>query len=150
MEFQPLRSFSITRRLALTLASVMLLWGTHARATDIVAHSSVAATSMPRSAAVAAFSMRMIRWPSGLPVRVFVMREESPEHQSLCKQLLDIYPYQLREAWNRLVYTGTGQAPIVVNTEEEMIEKVSSTPGAIGYVSRSLKTENNIHVLGIR
>jgi hypothetical protein len=40
----------------------------------------------------------------------------------------------MRSAWDRLVYSGTGQAPLEVSSEEEMRAKIASTPGAIGYL----------------
>ncbi len=46
-----------------------------------------------------------------------------------------MYSYVLRAAWDRMVFTGTGLAPTVVRSEEEMRRRVRETPGAIGYVS---------------
>jgi ABC-type phosphate transport system substrate-binding protein len=83
------------------------------------------------------FSMRLSYWKNGLPVRVFVLADDHPTHVQFSKQVLGIYPYQLRWAWDRLVFSGTGQAPTTVSDEEEMKRRVSSTPGAIGYLSRS-------------
>ena len=82
----------------------------------------------------AVFTMRARRWPDGQGVRVFVYGQENLAHQLLCKKLLNMYPYQLRRSWDRMVYSGTGQAPIQVSSEQEMRDKVKSTPGAIGYV----------------
>jgi ABC-type phosphate transport system substrate-binding protein len=49
-----------------------------------------------------------------------------------------MFPHQLRRAWDRLVYSGTGQAPVMVESEEEMREKVAASPGAIGYLSDAM------------
>jgi hypothetical protein len=40
----------------------------------------------------------------------------------------------MRDTWDRMVFTGTGLAPTVVASEQEMRERIRSTPGAIGYV----------------
>ncbi len=86
----------------------------------------------------AIFGMRLRTWPNGEPIRVFVLRDDHPLHTAFCKRVINIYPHQLRLAWDRLVFSGTGQAPISVATEEEMRAKVASTPGAIGYLRRSM------------
>lgn len=81
----------------------------------------------------AAFMMRQRQWPDGTPVRVFVLPDHDGLHAQFTRQELGTYPYVLRGLWDRLVYTGTGFAPTVVQTEKEMLEKVQATRGAIGY-----------------
>ena len=46
-----------------------------------------------------------------------------------------------------MLFTGTGKAPAVVNSQAEMIEMIQSTPGAIGYTSADYPT-GNIVTLG--
>ena len=82
--------------------------------------------------------MRLRNWPDQTPVRVFVLRDDNPTHSLFSKQILNIYPHQLRLAWDRLVFSGTGQAPTEVSSEAEMRERVAKTPGAIGYLPRSM------------
>jgi hypothetical protein len=46
-----------------------------------------------------------------------------------------------------MVFTGTGFAPTVVQTEKEMIERVRSTPGAIGYVRKRELSESDLRLM---
>jgi hypothetical protein len=69
-------------------------------------------------------------------VRVFVLPDNDPVSDRFYREQLGMYSYVLRSAWDRMVYTGTGLAPTVVHSEEEMRRRVLATPGAIGYVSR--------------
>lgn len=78
---------------------------------------------------------RVTLWPDGQPIRVFTLADDQPLHERFCRELLGTYPYVLRNAWDKLVYTGTGFAPTVVADEREMRRRVQSTPGAIGYVT---------------
>lgn len=82
--------------------------------------------------------MRLRKWEDGSPIRVFVMPDEHPLHIAFSKHILNVFPYQLRAAWNRLVFSGMGEEPIIVKSEKKMRAIVSSTPGAIGYLSRSM------------
>lgn len=84
----------------------------------------------------AVFTMRTRTWPDGTPVKVFVLPDESDAHQRFCNELLGIYPYSLRNGWDRAVFTGTGLAPRTMDSLEEMEKTVRQTPGAIGYVVR--------------
>jgi len=63
--------------------------------------------------------------------------------KSFCKNALGIFSHRLRKTWDRLVFTGTGQAPIEVNSIEEMRSKVMNTPGAIGYAPLQNKDQKN-------
>jgi len=101
----------------------------------VVVNPGMDVTALSQNAIRSIFGMRLRNWPDQQPIRVFVLPDQHPVHEEFSKQVLNIFPNQLRRAWDRLVYSGTGQAPIQVETEQEMLEKVASTPGAIGYLS---------------
>jgi hypothetical protein len=79
------------------------------------------------------FFMRLSSWPDGSPIHVFVLPDNHPLHIRFAKEILGVYPFQLRSAWDRLVFSGTGVSPTTVESEEEMLERIKSTPGSIGY-----------------
>ncbi|MCV2886166.1 hypothetical protein OE749_15845 [Aestuariibacter sp. AA17] len=83
------------------------------------------------------FTMRQSVWPNGEQIRVFVLKSDNTLHQQFCKEILGMFPYQLERIWNRLTYSGVGELPNIVETEEEMLIKVTTSPGAIGYISKS-------------
>jgi hypothetical protein len=100
----------------------------------VLRHPDHAAAPLDRTFLRAVFTMRLREWPDGTPIRVFVLGDDSPLHDRFSREQLGTYPYVLRSIWDRLVFTGTGTAPTVLATEEEMWQRVRSTPGAIGYV----------------
>jgi hypothetical protein len=67
-------------------------------------------------------------------VRVFVLPDHDSVTDLFCREELGTYPYVMRATWDRVVFTGTGLAPTVVESEREMRARIGSTPGAIGYV----------------
>jgi ABC-type phosphate transport system substrate-binding protein len=83
----------------------------------------------------AIFKMRLRHWNDGSDVTVFVLSDDNPLHKQFCKQILNVFPHQMRKNWNKLVFSGTGQAPIILENKEEMINKLRSTPGSVGYLS---------------
>ena len=117
------------------LLALALLWTTAASAVEVVVNAAQPKNEVSRSLARGIFGMRVRAWPDGVPVRVFVLEDSRPLHQEFCKSVLQMYPYQLRQNWDRLLYSGTGQQPVIVATEDEMMRRVAETPGSIGYVN---------------
>src|SRR5690606_10764178 len=68
--------------------------------------------------------MRLTRWPEGERIRVFVLPDNHPLHVRFAKEVLGVYPFHLRAAWDRLIFSGTGLVPHVVETVGEMRERV--------------------------
>jgi len=101
---------------------------------EVITHPDHGSVSIDRSLLRAMFTMRVRQWPDGRPLRVFVFADDHPLHDRFSRELLGTYPYVLRTVWDRMVYTGTGLAPVVVASEDEMRRRVQATPGAIGYV----------------
>jgi len=116
-----------------------------------------------RNTLSAIFGMRLRAWEDGTPIRVYVLPDNHAVHIAFCKQILGVFPHQYRTAWDRLVYSGTGQAPlevaseaemrarlagirgeapVVLGSEEEMRARVAGTAGAIGYLSRKMIDES--------
>jgi hypothetical protein len=51
---------------------------------------------------------------------------------------LSIFPYVLRNYWDRMVFSGTGQSPSEVGSAAEMRERLLNSPGSIGYLPAEL------------
>ena len=105
-----------------------------AASVQVITHPDRAAITLDRNLMRAIFTMRVREWPDHRPTRVFVLADDSQLHDVFCREQLGTYPYVLRSAWDRMVFTGTGLAPTRVTSESEMKRKVESTPGAIGYI----------------
>jgi hypothetical protein len=115
---------------------------------EAIVHPAVNFQQLSRNSLRAIFGMRQRAWPDGSPIRVFVLPDDAQLHNRFAKEKLNIFPYQLRSAWDRLIFTGTGQAPFLVNSEEEMRARVASTPGAIGYLKR-VNIDDSVQILNI-
>ena len=99
-------------------------------------------SSLTLNQARSIFSMRIRMWPDGTPITVFVLPDDNPNHNDFVRGLLTLLPHQLKRNWDRLVYTGIGQAPIEVANEEEMLERLRNTPGGIGYIETGTQDES--------
>lgn len=93
--------------------------------------------------------MRTKIWPDGSPITVFVLPNNNPEHNQFVRSLLTLLPHQLKRNWDRLVYTGIGQAPTVVADPTEMLEQLKATPGSIGYIKTGSEDET-LHLITLQ
>ncbi len=129
------------RRAALALLGgllPLLLWPAGpARAGSTVrpyAGSHYSNPPLEREQLRAIFFMRQTKWSDGTPVRVFVLPDRHALHIRFTKEVLGVYPYQLRSTWDRMVFSGTGVPPTAVQSVDEMRSRVDATPGGIGYL----------------
>jgi ABC-type phosphate transport system substrate-binding protein len=117
------------------LSFLLSLTAGQAQAQELIANINLADGYLSRNEARLFFTMRLQHWTDNQPLRVFVLPDDNPNHKIFVKTVLGMFPYQLRRIWDRQLFSGTGQVPITVNSEAEMLQRVASTPGAIGYIS---------------
>ena len=116
-------------------------WGKTADEVVVISHPGLALNELDRDTLRAIFAMRLRTWPSGQGAEVYVLASDDPVHATFVKEWLSVYPHQLQLAWDRIVFSGTGQAPHRVRSQQDMIDTVATTPGAIGYIEREYLDE---------
>lgn len=131
---------------------VCLLPGNKARADSlhVIVHSDQSSVQLSPQGLWAIYGMKNRSWPDGSRIKVFVLSSKHPLHRQFSIQALKTYPYQLDRVWQRLTYSGTGRAPTEIESEQAMIEAVSSTPGAIGYINAATDIAAASHVIEIQ
>ncbi len=113
---------------------------------DIYVNSSVPDQQYSLAEARAIFAMRKTIWPDGTKIKVFVLPDNDSEHRLFTKSRLHMFPHQFRRIWDRLTFSGAGQAPVEVESFEEMFDRLSNTPGSIGYL-KAQRYHGNIRKL---
>jgi ABC-type phosphate transport system substrate-binding protein len=112
----------------------------------VVSHAQVQQLNQKSLRAI--FSMRLQNWQDGSKVQVFVLPDGDATHRQFVREILRMYPHQLRRSWDRAIYSGMGEAPEMVENEKEMTERLLSNPGAIGYLSEDPRDER-LHTVAI-
>lgn len=131
------------------LVLLLLLLLPKAALSEVIVNSGVSLDKVSRQYLLSVFSMRVRTWSDGKPVRVYILSPYQDEHKQFVKRELGIFPYQLLKIWDRSVFSGSGQSPIVVHSEEEMILKVGETKGAIGYLSHKYQGGLNVKAMEV-
>jgi hypothetical protein len=114
----------------------------HAGDIEVLIASERQQMDLDRRQLLSIYIGRLTTWRDGRPIRVFVLPDDNPVHEQFCHEVLGTYPYVLRSAWDKLVYTGTGFAPTVVRDVQDMRRRIESTPGAIGYAPKAAPSDS--------
>ncbi len=110
--------------------------------TVLIANPAIPEDTLTRSNARLLFSLRRTHWSDGHQAHVFVLKDDNPVHRAFVRQVLQLYPRQLRRVWDRQTYSGTGQAPETVTSPKEMKRKIATTPGSVGYLPKDMVDES--------
>ena len=78
-------------------------------------------------------------WPNGGKIEA-VMLHEGKAHEAFSNDIVAKSPAQLATFWKSALFTGTGTPPKTVSSDAEVVQAVSSTPGAVGYISAGAAT----------
>lgn len=118
------------------LVLLLLLASPLAASAGIIVHPGVEARSISAASLRNIYTLRQTLWPNRQPIVIFVLPDDHPAHEAFAKEKLGLYPYRLRQTWDRLSFSGMASTPIEVKDENEMRARVRATPGAIGYTSK--------------
>lgn len=141
-----IKTLSVLRLLSISLI-FSFSFPSNSQAVDIIINNTVPKHHYSLDNVRAIFMMRMTQWSNGAGIKVFVLADNHPSHRNFVKNKLQSTHYQLRKYWDRLVYSGTGDKPIEVDSLTEMLHKVATTPYAIGYIEEEKERHANIRLL---
>ncbi|PCM44953.1 substrate-binding domain-containing protein [Marinobacter sp. ANT_B65] len=134
------RGYFRRRFRTLTLAALLSFAQPLFSAPKVILNNDADITRLDSASLTQIFAMQIRKWPNGLAIQVFTLPSENDLHREFVVNRLHIQAHQLDRIWNRMLFTGTGKAPAVVNSQAEMVEMIQSTPGAIGYTSADYPT----------
>jgi ABC-type phosphate transport system substrate-binding protein len=127
-------------RLATTLFLLLLSLPAQAQV-SVITHKSVPVTSLDKEDLLEVFTGEIQFWDNKVPI-VLVDMKPNNETKEIFYTFLGKSPSRMKAIWLKRMLSGEGDPPIATESEEEMISRVSSTPGAIGFVSRSLVNDS--------
>lgn len=133
-------------RFLITGMLLLYFFGASSLAAQVIVNESAAEFDIPPQELRLIFSKQKLFWPDGQPIAVYILSPDSKLHKEFCVKQLDLMPYMLHRRWDRLVYSGTGERPIVIESEALMRERIKMTPGAIGYISDQVSVAGGRYV----
>jgi ABC-type phosphate transport system substrate-binding protein len=124
-----------TRWFILLLAFAACCSAASAQDVVLVANKSVQITEIKEADLRAIFTGEKTRFADGSHA-VPVTLKGGPVHEVFLRNHVGENPEEFRARWRKAVFTGQGAMPRAFDSESALIEYVSTTPGALGYVSR--------------
>lgn len=111
----------------------------------VVGNKSVSESSINISQLNDIYSSKVKNWKDGSKIIRFTSKTDDAISDKLFgaigKSSID-----MKKLWMKLQLTGEGMAPEALGSDEEVINKVSSTPGAIGFIDAK-KVNDKVKVL---
>jgi ABC-type phosphate transport system substrate-binding protein len=99
----------------------------------IITNKNVAVDTLSKSELKEIFLGSRIKWKDNKSVHFAISGDESM-HSEFLKTYINRSESQFKRHWKKMVFTGKGEKPKTFKTKEELLEYVSKTDGAIGYI----------------
>jgi len=107
----------------------------------IICHPDVPENSLNKNDIKNIFLGKKTEWGDNKKI-IFVVLKENETHETFLKEYVEKTSFQYLNYWKKQVFTGKGKPPKSFDTENELIDYVANTEGAIGYVSAGIEKKN--------
>lgn len=98
----------------------------------VITNKAVPDSSLSQAELKNIFLGKKVRWADNQRIDC-VAQKDTPCHESFLQNYVQKNPFQFNNYWKKQIFTGKGQPPRTFATEQELIDYVSRTSGAIGY-----------------
>ena len=111
----------------------------------VIANTSVPVDQIEKNELENFYTGDIRKWNNGEPIIVFDLKAKG-EVQETFYNFLGKSTSRMKSIWMKNMLSGEGDPPESIPSEEEVLKKVASTPGAIGFVSQA-KTSEDVKIL---
>ena len=130
--------------LALFIIGIFIFTNESYSQIQIIANKSVKESSINKAKLKNIYTLDTKQWADGGKI-IVVDQKAGAAKEDLCKAVGQPAA-NLAQLWMRVKLSGEGNPPTVVSNDDEMLSKVASIPGAIGYVTAG-KANASVQVL---
>ncbi len=113
----------------------------------VIANKSVPIEKASKSQLLDYYSGDIKFWGDKKPIVVFDLKPKT-EIKDIFYEYIAKNTARMKSIWMKKLLMGEGDPPYAVDSEDEMLQKVQSTPGAIGFVSLS-KVKGNVKIIAL-
>ncbi len=106
----------------------------------LVAHKAVSNTALSSREAAEIYRMEHNKWDDGSLVVIVDLATKS-DVKAQFYNFINAKERELKNVWMRFILSGEGRAPTVARSEQEMVDLVANTEGAVGYVGAGFVTD---------
>ena len=103
----------------------------------VIVNTRNAVATVERAELARLFMKKVTEWPDGTPVEAVDQERAAPVRAAFSKDVLKRDANAVAAHWATLLYSGRDVPPAIKRSDDEVLEFVRNTPGAVGYVSAS-------------
>ena len=107
----------------------------------IIANQTVPETSVTTKDLQEIFLGKQVQWKDTTVIHPVTVKDQKL-HSAFLKQYVNKSIAKWNAHWKRMVFTGNGTPPKQFATQQELLEYVAKTAGAIGYIDSETPVEN--------
>jgi len=111
----------------------------------VIANKSVSDNSINSAKLTDIYFLRAKTWSNGQGIVAFTIKSDNSASEKFYSAIGKA-DTEMKKMWMKLQLTGEGMAPDALGSDDEMINKIASTSGAIGYIDAS-KVNDKVKVL---
>ncbi|MBN1382386.1 MAG: substrate-binding domain-containing protein [Deltaproteobacteria bacterium] len=134
------------------LCSLMIMvaaYGVFAADIAVIVNKNVTQDTLSEDNLKDIYLGRTTAWQNGTKVEFVILNDQLGIHEDFLKKYIGRSSAQYRNFWKKQVFTGKGRMPKQFDSEGKLLEYVSTTDGAIGYVLADTAKESSVKVLSI-
>ena len=105
----------------------------------VIAHKSVPVDTIMKAELLDFYTGDIRKWNDEQPVLILDLKPRGDTKKAFYK-FLGKSPSRMKSIWLKKMLSGEGDPPLSMRSEDELLKKVASTPGAIGFVSQRRAT----------
>lgn len=132
------------------LMVLVFAWGSAFADVLIITNKDVPEDTLTQQEIRDIFLGKRVQWSDNSRIRFAAL--DSPQlHNMFLELYVRLSEPDWKTYWKRMVFTGRGLPPETVPTEADMIEFVSKTKGAVGYISsEGIREKDAVKIVEIR
>ena len=138
--------YLITFALLLILAAPAMAQETYI----LIVNESVDVSKLSKKELKKIYRGKMKMWSKDLDIRPCYANVNTKTGKVFFKKLLKISPAKFKKYWLRMVFSGSGAAPVSLGNVESIIDFVSKNPGGMGIIPASYKDKlKGVRIVGL-
>lgn len=111
--------------------------------------NSIALNTVSEKTIQEVFKAKYQLWENGNSIKIALMKSTTTVGEQTAKTIYSLTGSGMQRYWLSLTFQGRADAPEFFKTENELIEYIKNTPGAIGIVSAESEIPNELLILKI-
>lgn len=116
---------------------------------QVIVHNDVGGTAISRATLAAIFLGKVDRWGSGGQIAPVDLTATSSVREAFSEHVLGMPTAGVRHYWLERIAEGHWP-PRTRQTDEEVVDYVASTPGAVGYVAPGTTLPDTVRVVSLK